>query len=91
MEQEFPESLPVTKLDWDCDICEHASISKHEFLQNLKVDHAESQSIDKSTGKQREPKEWNQHRVKKMTSTLARNISIRRKLQCIIQTKRYTF
>ena len=25
-EQEFPESLPVTTLDWDYNICEHASI-----------------------------------------------------------------
>ena len=32
MEQEFPESLPVTKVDWDY-ICQCASISKHEFLQ----------------------------------------------------------
>ena len=53
MEQEFPKSLPVTKLDWDYDICEHASNSKHEFLQNLKVNHTEDQSIEKSTRKQR--------------------------------------
>ena len=49
MEQEFPESYPVTTLDWDYDICEHASISKHEFLQILNVNHTESQSIEKST------------------------------------------
>ena len=40
-------------LDWDYDICEHASISKHEFLPKLKVDHTESQSIEKRTRKQR--------------------------------------
>ena len=49
MEQEFPESYPVTTLDWDYDICEHASVSKHEFLQILNVNHTESQSIEKST------------------------------------------
>ena len=56
MEQEFPESLPAITLDWDYGICEHASISKHEFLQNLKVTHTESQSIEKSTRKQSESK-----------------------------------
>ena len=57
MEQEFPESLPVTTLDWDYEICEYAPISKHEFLQKLKVNHTiESQSIEKSTRKQRESK-----------------------------------
>ena len=54
MEQELPESLPVTTLDWEYNICEHASISKHECLQKLKVTHTESQSIKKSTRKQRE-------------------------------------
>ena len=29
-------------LPQDYDICEHASISKHEFLQKLKVNHTES-------------------------------------------------
>ena len=28
------QKLPVTTLGWDFDICEHASTSKHEFLQN---------------------------------------------------------
>ena len=51
---QLPDSLPVTKLDWDYDICEHASISKHEFLQKLKVNHTESQSVKKSTRKQME-------------------------------------
>ena len=32
MEKELPESLLVTTLDWEYDICEHASISKYEFL-----------------------------------------------------------
>ena len=57
MEQELSESLPVTTLDWDYDICECASISKYEFLQKLKVNHTESLSIEKSTKKQRESKE----------------------------------
>ena len=57
MEQELPESLPVTKLDWDYDICEHASVSKHQFLQKLKVNHTESQSVEKSRREQRESKE----------------------------------
>ena len=35
---------------WPCD---HASISKHELLQKLIVTHTESQSIEKSTRKQR--------------------------------------
>ena len=69
MEPELPESLPVTKLDWDYDICEHASISKHEFLQKLKVNHTESQSVKKSTRKQRESKEWKEHRKNRLTST----------------------
>ena len=56
MEQEFPESLPVTTLDWDFNICEHGSVLKHEFLQKLKVTHTESQSIEKITRKQRESK-----------------------------------
>ena len=42
MEQDFPESIPFTKLDWDYNIWEHASISKHEFLQKLKINHADS-------------------------------------------------
>ena len=46
MEQDFPESLSVTTLDWDFNICEHGSVSKHEFFQKLKVTHTESQSID---------------------------------------------
>ena len=49
MEQELPKSLPVTKLNWDYDICEHASISKHKFLQKVKVNHTESQYVEKST------------------------------------------
>ena len=49
MEQEHPKSLPVTKIDWDYDIFEHALILKHEFLQKLKVNHTESQPIQKST------------------------------------------
>ena len=61
MEQEFPESLPVTALDWDY-ICEHNSISKREFLQKLKVSHTGSQFIEKSTRKQRESKDWKEHR-----------------------------
>ena len=39
-------------LDWDYDICEHASISKDEFLPKLRVNHAENQSIEKRTRKQ---------------------------------------
>ena len=39
MEQDFPGSLPVTTLDWDFNICEHGSVSKHEFTQKLKVTH----------------------------------------------------
>ena len=57
MEQELPESLSVIKLDWDYDICEHFSILKHQFLQKLKVNHTESQSVEKSKIKQRESKE----------------------------------
>ena len=57
MEPELPESLPVTKLDWNYDICDHVSISKHQLLQKLKVNHTESQSVEKSTIKQRESKE----------------------------------
>ena len=79
MEPELPESLPVTKLDWDYDICEHASISKHEFLQKLKVNHTESQSVEKSTRKQRESKEWKEHRKNRLTSTSAHKIFIRKK------------
>ena len=56
MEREFSESLPVTTLDWNYDICKHGSISKYLFLQKLSVDHTESQSIEKSTRKQRESK-----------------------------------
>ena len=54
----YLESFPVTTLDWDYEFCEHASISKHEFLQKLKVNHTESQSIEKSTRNQRESKRW---------------------------------
>ena len=49
-----PESLPLTTLDWNYDVCKHTSISKHEFLRKLKVTHTESQSIEKSTRKHRE-------------------------------------
>ena len=52
MKQELPESLPGITLDWNSDISEHASISKHKFLQKLKVAH--TKSIEKSTRKQRE-------------------------------------
>ena len=44
MKKESPEYLPVTILDWDYDIC-------GQFLQKLKVNHPESQSIKKSTRK----------------------------------------
>ena len=50
MKKESPESLPVTILYWDYDICE-------KFLQKLNVNHTESQSIKKSTRKQRESKD----------------------------------
>ena len=70
MKQEFPESLPVTTIDWDYNICEHASISKHQFLQKLKVSHTESQSIEESTRKQRESKG--------LTSTSAHKIFTRK-------------
>ena len=79
MEQELPESLPVTKLDQDYDICEHASISKHEFLQKLKVNHTESQPIEERTRKQRESKEWKEHRKNRLTFTSANKIFIRKK------------
>ena len=79
MEQELPESLPVTKLNWDYDICEHASISKHKFLQKVKVNHTESQYVEKSTRKQRESKEWKEHRKNRLTSTSAHKIFIRKK------------
>ena len=79
MEQELPESLPVTKLDWDYDICEHVSISKHQFLQKLKVNHTESQSVENSTIKQRESKEWIEHRKNRLASTSAHKIFIRKK------------
>ena len=62
MEQDFPESPPVTKLDWNFNICEHGSVSKHEFLQKLKVTYTESQSIEKRTRKQMESKEWYEYR-----------------------------
>ena len=29
MEQDFTESFPATTLDWDFNICEHGSVSKH--------------------------------------------------------------
>ena len=67
-------------LDWDYDICEHASILKHEFLPKLKVDHTESQSIKKRTRKQRESKEWKEHRKNRLTCTSARKIFIRKSL-----------
>ena len=34
MQQEFPESLPVTKLDWDYDICELAQFQNMNFSKN---------------------------------------------------------
>ena len=58
MGQEYRESFPGSTLDWDYEFCEHASISKHEFLQKLKVNHTASQSIEKNTRKQRESKNW---------------------------------
>ena len=79
MEQKFPESLPVTKLDWEYDTCEHALISKHEFLQKLKVNHTESQSIKKNKRKQSKSKEWKKHRKNRLTSTSTHKISIRQK------------
>ena len=75
MEQDFPESLPVTTLDWDFNICEHGSVSKHEILQKLKVTHTESQSIEK----RRESKEWKEYRKNRLTSTSAHKILIRKK------------
>ena len=60
-------------------ICEHASISKHEFLQKLKVNPTKSQSIEKSTRKQRKSKEWEENRKNRLTSTSAHKISIRKK------------
>ena len=51
MEQDFIESLSVTKLDWDYNICEHASISKHEFFQRLRVNHTDIQCVSKSIRK----------------------------------------
>ena len=78
MEQDFPESLPVTALDWDFNICEHGSISKHEFLQKLKVTHTESQSIEKRTRKRRESKEWKEYRKNRLTSTSAHKVLIRK-------------
>ena len=88
MEQELPESLPATTLDWDYDICEHPSISKHEFLQKLKVNHTESQSIEKSTKKQRESKEWKERRKNRLTSTSAHKIFIRKKTSSIHYTNK---
>ena len=79
MEQDFPESLPVTTLDWYLNICEHGSVSKHEFFQKLKVTHTESQSIEKRTRKQRESKEWKEYRKNRLTSTSAHKILIRKK------------
>ena len=79
MEQKFPESLPVTKLDWEYDTCEHALISKHEFLQKLKVNHTESQFIKKNKRKQSKSKEWKAHRKNRLTSTSTHKISIRQK------------
>ena len=66
MEQDFPESLRVTTLDWDFNICEHGSVSKQEFFQKLKVTNTESQSIEKRTRKQRESKEWKEYRKKQI-------------------------
>ena len=34
MQQEFPESLLVTKLDWDYDICELAQFQNMNFSKN---------------------------------------------------------
>ena len=34
MEQELPESLPVTKIDWDYDICEHTQFQNMNFSKN---------------------------------------------------------
>ena len=69
MEQDFPESLPVTTIDWVFNICEHGSVSKHEFFQKLKVTHTESQSIEKRTRKRRESEEWKEYRKNILTST----------------------
>ena len=79
MEQDFPESLPVTTLDWDFNICEHGSVSKHEFLQKLKVTHTESHSIEKRTRKQRKSKEWKEYRKNRLTSTATHKILITKK------------
>ena len=79
MKQKFPESLLVTKLDWDYDTFEHALISKHEFLQKLKVNQTESQSIKKSTRKQSKSKEWKEHRKNRLTSISTHKIPIRQK------------
>ena len=68
MKKESPESLPVTILYWDYDICE-------KFLQKLNVNHTESQSIKKSTRKQRESKDGKN----RLTSTSAHKIFIRKK------------
>ena len=48
-----------------------SSISKHEFLQKLKVNCNETQSTEKSTRKQRESKEKKEHRKNRLTSTSA--------------------
>ena len=34
MEQDFPESLPVTTLDWDFNICEMAQFQNMKFSKN---------------------------------------------------------
>ena len=75
-------------LPQDYDICEHASISKHEFLQKLKVNHTDSQSIEKSTRKQRESKEWKEHRKNRFISTSVHKVFIRKKNRYMIQTNR---
>ena len=68
IKKESPESLPVIILYWDYDICE-------KFLQKLNVNHTESQSIKKSTRKQRESKDGKN----RLTSTSAHKIFIRKK------------
>ena len=83
MEQELFESLPLTKLDWDCNNCEHSSISIDEFLQKLKVAHTEIQFIEKNTRKQREAKEFQEHRKNRLTSIPAhKNFTGKKALMC---------
>ena len=55
MEQESPESLRLTTLDWDYDVRDYdVANSKHELLRKLKVTYTESQSIERSIRRQRE-------------------------------------